>query len=76
VLAGYLGAAPRAGLGHRAIRRPGGGGDAHGTLFGGAMGRNIMPEMFSRGMEASVKEYVRLLLRAVGVDLRDAADNP
>jgi AcrR family transcriptional regulator len=43
-----------------------------GALFGDAMGRDIMPEMFSRGMEASLKEYVRLLLRAVGVDLHDA----
>jgi len=39
------------------------------------MGRDIMPEMFSRGMEASLKEYVRLLLRAVGVDLPDAANH-
>ena len=46
-----------------------------GTLFGDAMGRDIMPEMFSRGMEASLREYVRLLLRAVGVPLDDPTDD-
>jgi AcrR family transcriptional regulator len=37
-----------------------------GTLFGDAMGRDIMPAMFARGVDASVREYVRLFLRAVG----------
>lgn len=45
-----------------------------GTLFGDAMGRDIMPEMFTRGLEASLREYVRLLLRAIGVRLGDASD--
>jgi hypothetical protein len=31
------------------------------------MGRDIMPELFSRDTEASLREYVRLMLRAVGV---------
>jgi AcrR family transcriptional regulator len=38
-----------------------------GTLFGDAMGRDIMPELFARDTEASLREYVRLMLRAVGV---------
>lgn len=42
-----------------------------GTLFGDAMGRDIMPEMFSRGLDASLREYVRLLLRGVGADPGD-----
>lgn len=40
-----------------------------GTLFGDAMGRDIMPEMFSRSTEASLREYVRLLLRGIGVSV-------
>lgn len=38
-----------------------------GTLFGDAMGRDIMPDLFTRDTEASLREYVRLLLRACGV---------
>jgi AcrR family transcriptional regulator len=45
-----------------------------GTLFGDAMGRDIMPEMFSRGEDASLREYVRLLLRAVGAPLEHAEE--
>lgn len=37
-----------------------------GALFGDAMGRDIIPEMFGRDVEASLSEYVRLFLRAVG----------
>jgi AcrR family transcriptional regulator len=37
-----------------------------GTLFGDAMGRDIMPELFARDTDASLREYVRLMLRAVG----------
>jgi AcrR family transcriptional regulator len=37
-----------------------------GTLFGDAMGRDIMPDLFTRDTEASLREYVRLLLRACG----------
>jgi AcrR family transcriptional regulator len=44
-----------------------------GTLFGDAMGRDIMPELFGRDVEASLREYVRLLLRACGVRLREPA---
>lgn len=38
-----------------------------GTLFGDAMGRDIMPGLFARGVETSLREYIRLFLRAVGV---------
>ncbi len=38
-----------------------------GTLFGDAMGRDIMPGLFARGVDTSLREYVRLFLRAVGV---------
>jgi AcrR family transcriptional regulator len=43
-----------------------------GALFGDAMGRDIMPEMFGRGVDASVREYVRLFLRGVGVAVHEA----
>ena len=39
-----------------------------GALFGDAMGRDILPEMFARDLETSLREYVRLLLAAVGLD--------
>jgi AcrR family transcriptional regulator len=45
-----------------------------GSLFGDAMGRDIMPEMFTRSTEASVREYVRLLLRGVGVAVDHRAE--
>jgi AcrR family transcriptional regulator len=38
-----------------------------GSLFGDAMGRDTMPEMFSPSTEDSLLEYVRLLLRGIGV---------
>ena len=38
-----------------------------GSLFGDAMGRDTMPEMFARSTEESLREYVRLLLRGIGV---------
>ena len=38
-----------------------------GSLFGDAMGRDTMPEMFSRSTEHSLREYVQLLLRGIGV---------
>jgi AcrR family transcriptional regulator len=44
-----------------------------GTLFGDAMGRDIMPEMFARDVEASLREYVRMVLRAVGVRVTEPA---
>jgi AcrR family transcriptional regulator len=44
-----------------------------GTLFGDAMGRDIMPEMFTRDVDASLREYVRMVLRAVGVRLSEPA---
>jgi hypothetical protein len=40
-----------------------------GALFGDAMGRDVMPEMFARNLEDSLREYVRLFLGAVGVSL-------
>ena len=40
-----------------------------GALFGDAMGRDIMPEMFARGVEPSLRAYVRLLLRGIGVQV-------
>lgn len=45
-----------------------------GSLFDDAMGRGIMPEMFTRSTEASVREYVRLLLRGVGVAVDQRAE--
>lgn len=47
-----------------------------GTLFGDAMGRDILPEMFARGIEASLREYVRLFLRAVGALPAGSAVSP
>jgi hypothetical protein len=44
-----------------------------GTLFGDAMGRDIMPELFTRDVEASLREYVRLMLRAVGAPVGETA---
>jgi len=44
-----------------------------GTLFGDAMGRDILPEMFARGVEVSVREYVRLFLRGIGAVAADPA---
>ncbi|MFL5495225.1 MAG: TetR/AcrR family transcriptional regulator [Gemmatimonadales bacterium] len=38
-----------------------------GTLFGDAMGRDVVPEMFRTDPEQSVTEYVRLFVRAIGV---------
>ena len=44
-----------------------------GTLFGDAMGRDIMPELFVRDVESSLREYVRLMLRACGVRVDEPA---
>ena len=38
-----------------------------GALFGDAMGRDVVPEMFRTEPEQSVTEYVRLFVRAIGV---------
>jgi AcrR family transcriptional regulator len=38
-----------------------------GALFADAMGRDVMPDMYSNDAEQAVREYVRLFLRAVGV---------
>jgi AcrR family transcriptional regulator len=40
-----------------------------GTLFGDAMGRDVVPEMFRKSLEESLHEYVRLFVRAIGVPL-------
>ena len=45
-----------------------------GALFGDAMGRDVMPDMFSVDAEPSLREYVRILLRGLGVRLDDMAD--
>lgn len=37
-----------------------------GTLFADAMGRDVMPEMFSTGEDESLVQYVHLFLRAIG----------
>lgn len=39
-----------------------------GAVFSEAMSRDLMPEMYARKPEASVAEYVRLFLRAIGVE--------
>lgn len=38
-----------------------------GTLFADAMGRDVMPDMYSNDPDAAVCEYVRLFLLAIGV---------
>jgi AcrR family transcriptional regulator len=38
-----------------------------GALFADAMGRDIMPDMFSREVDQAVEEYVRVFLRGIGV---------
>jgi AcrR family transcriptional regulator len=43
-----------------------------GTLFGDAMGRDVVPEMFRTDAEQSVVEYVRLFVRAIGVRIPDS----
>jgi AcrR family transcriptional regulator len=40
-----------------------------GVLFADAMGRDIMPDLYSNDPEEALREYVRLFLRAIGVDL-------
>jgi len=39
-----------------------------GALFTDAMGRDVMPQRYPYGKRAAVDKYVRLFLRAVGVD--------
>ena len=43
-----------------------------GTLFGDAMGRDVVPEMFRTDAQQSVVEYVRLFVRAIGVRIPDS----
>jgi AcrR family transcriptional regulator len=38
-----------------------------GALFGDAMGRDVVPEMFRTDPDRSLAEYVRLFVRAIGV---------
>ena len=38
-----------------------------GALFGDAMGRDVIPDMFRTPLEESVDAYVRLFLRAIGL---------
>jgi AcrR family transcriptional regulator len=40
-----------------------------GVLFADAMGHDVMPDMFENDPEDALKEYVRLFLRGIGVDL-------
>jgi AcrR family transcriptional regulator len=39
-----------------------------GVLFADAMGRDIMPDMYSNRPEDALREYLRLFLRGIGVD--------
>jgi AcrR family transcriptional regulator len=41
-----------------------------GTLFADAMGRDIMPDMYSNDPEQALDQYVRLFLRSIGVGVR------
>jgi hypothetical protein len=38
-----------------------------GALFGDAMGRDVIPEMFRTPLEESLNAYVQLFLRAIGL---------
>ncbi len=38
-----------------------------GALFADAMGRDVMPDMYSNDADQAVREYVQLFLRAIGV---------
>jgi AcrR family transcriptional regulator len=40
-----------------------------GVLFADAMGRDIMPDLYGNDPDEALREYVRLFLRAIGVDL-------
>jgi AcrR family transcriptional regulator len=42
-----------------------------GALFGDAMGRDVVPDMFRTDPEQSLTEYVRLFVRAIGVRVPD-----
>lgn len=44
-----------------------------GALFGDAMGRDVMPEMFRSDPDRSLQEYVRLFVRAIGASQSAAA---
>ena len=41
-----------------------------GVLFADAMGRDIMPDMYSNDPDQAIDEYIRLFLRSVGVGRR------
>ncbi len=38
-----------------------------GAIFAEAIGRDVVPELYKRGVDATLTQYVRLLLRAIGV---------
>ncbi len=38
-----------------------------GAIFAEAIGRDVVPERYRRGVDATLTQYVRLLLRAIGV---------
>ena len=38
-----------------------------GALFGDAMGRDVIPEMFRTPVEESLNAYIQLFLRAIGL---------
>ncbi len=40
-----------------------------GSLFADAMGRDLMPDMYSGDPDAGLTEYIRLFLRGIGVEL-------
>ena len=72
-LAGYLGRLREHGLATAPFDAQVAAAMLMGTLFGDAMGRDIMPELFTRDVDASLREYVRLMLRAVGARVGETA---
>jgi AcrR family transcriptional regulator len=44
-----------------------------GALFGDAIGRDIMPDTFTRDPDTSLQEYMRLFLRAIGTNQEEIA---
>jgi AcrR family transcriptional regulator len=47
-----------------------------GALFGDAMGRDVIPDMFRTPLEESLHAYVRLFLRAIGLPLSASVASP
>ena len=47
-----------------------------GVLFADAMGRDIMRDMFPTDAEAALREYLRIYLRGLGVQLDEPSESP